>query len=402
MAKTYKRVRTQYPGVFYRESKRSGKVFYIAYRRPGERRTIEDKLLGYDWTPAKANVERTRRMEGKTASNSEKRNQERLAKLAEKNRPTLERLLEIYLEDKECERGRPLKSAKQLGYVLNKHYKDLKHKTPPELAQTDALRIRRDILKRGGAHKTVAGVLGLLHTIIRHGEDRGLCEPLRFKLPIPKRREFNRTTERLSPRQLDALLDALEHEPPMVANFFRMALFTGMRRGEINKLTWADCDFEFSTLTLRDAKSGRDEVIPMPEPVRTILEDQRAIKDMRNSEAVAADVVFFSETGCPCGRSEKMHTLLSKRIRERAGLPDTFRMCHGLRHVFGTLHAIAGTPLPVLMKLLTHKSLDVTERYIEVALEDTQRAAELTADIIEQHRTRNSHNVIRLQERRSA
>ena len=36
MAKTYKRIRTQYPGVFYRESKRSGKVFYIYYRQLSE------------------------------------------------------------------------------------------------------------------------------------------------------------------------------------------------------------------------------------------------------------------------------------------------------------------------------------------------------------------------------
>ena len=113
------------------------------------------------------------------------------------------------------------------------------------------------------AHKTVAGVLGMLQTIIKHGEDRGLCEPLRFKLPIPKRREFNRTTEWLSSGQLDRLLEVLDDEERMIGNFFKMALFTGMRRGEINKLTWADCDFEFSTLTLRDAKSGRDEVIPI-------------------------------------------------------------------------------------------------------------------------------------------
>ncbi len=36
MAKTYKHIRTQYPGVFYRKSQRSGKVFYIYYRQLSE------------------------------------------------------------------------------------------------------------------------------------------------------------------------------------------------------------------------------------------------------------------------------------------------------------------------------------------------------------------------------
>ena len=56
------------------------------------------------------------------------------------------------------------------------------------------------------------------------------------------------------------------------------------------------------------------------------------------------DMIFFSKTGCVLGPSDKIFTQNSARIRERAGLPKNFRMVHGLRHVFGTLHAEAGTP----------------------------------------------------------
>ena len=53
MVRNYKRFKTNYPGVVYRETDRQGKVYYIRYKRPGERRVIEDKLTGMGWTPAK-------------------------------------------------------------------------------------------------------------------------------------------------------------------------------------------------------------------------------------------------------------------------------------------------------------------------------------------------------------
>ena len=76
-SKTYPRQKTNYPGVFFRENSKKQKIFYIRYRRPGERKIIEDKLSGYGWTPARANTERAKRIEGTHYSNSEKRLEEK-------------------------------------------------------------------------------------------------------------------------------------------------------------------------------------------------------------------------------------------------------------------------------------------------------------------------------------
>ena len=58
-------------------------------------------------------------------------------------------------------------------------------------------------------------------------------------------------------------------------------------------------------------------------------------------------------------------------------------MFHGLRHHFLTMHAVAGTPAPILMRL-THKDLATTQRYIDIADADLLAAADKTESLIEQ------------------
>ena len=58
-------------------------------------------------------------------------------------------------------------------------------------------------------------------------------------------------------------------------------------------------------------------------------------------------------------------------------------MLYGLRHHFLTMHAVAGTPAPILMRL-THKDLATTQRYIDIADADLLAATDKTESLIEQ------------------
>jgi integrase len=53
----------------------------------------------------------------------------------------------------------------------------------------------------------------------------------------------------------------------------RLALYTGMRRGEMFKLKWNDIDFSAALLLLRNPKGGVSQKIPLNEQARQVLEN---------------------------------------------------------------------------------------------------------------------------------
>ena len=100
------RVQTDYKGVSYVE-KNDERIFYITYRRPESRKLYEEKvgLKSQGWTVARAAAERAKRIAGQAQNNEEKRQASKLAKLAESEKPTTDRLWQLYLETKVVLKG---------------------------------------------------------------------------------------------------------------------------------------------------------------------------------------------------------------------------------------------------------------------------------------------------------
>ena len=97
-----KRIKTNYPGVFYREAERIGgrgkeKVFYVVYKKNGK--LCEEKAgrqYADDMTPARASYLRSELIEGKKVSRKEQKRQEEEQKKAEAGRYTIDRLWKEY------------------------------------------------------------------------------------------------------------------------------------------------------------------------------------------------------------------------------------------------------------------------------------------------------------------
>jgi integrase len=368
---TLKRFKTNYPGVFYIEgtSPATGKterIFYIRYRKAGK--MIEEKAgrqLQDDMTPARAALIRGERMQGKKPSRQEAREQREAAKKAEATRWTINRLWEQYTAH------RPLKGLAQDRSRFEKYIKPAwGEKEPHELQPLEVDRLRLRILK-DKAPQTAKLTLALLRRIVNFGVNRQLCSPLTFYLEMPK--VNNLKTEDLTGEQLTALLEAIEQDPNLqAANFMKLVLFTGMRRGELFRLQWQDVDFDRGFIHIRTPKGGQDQKIPLNQAARELL-------------------ISHPKTGSPFifpGRRGGQRVDINKqvgRIKEAAGLPKDFRALHGLRHVYASMLASSGrVDLYTLQKLLTHRSPGMTMRYAHLRDEALRRASDLAGDLIGQ------------------
>ena len=96
-----KSISTGYKGVFYVE-RQGEKILCIFYRKLGDRKQYEEKLgtSAQGWTPARANAEHTRRINGQELTNNERRQAPAKAKRDVESRLTIERLWDLYLESK--------------------------------------------------------------------------------------------------------------------------------------------------------------------------------------------------------------------------------------------------------------------------------------------------------------
>lgn len=365
-----KRIKTDYPGVFYRLADRIGgkgqeKIFYVVFKRNGK--VIEAKA-GRQYkdniTAAKAARYRSDLIEGREQTQQEKRAVEK----GQNNQWTISKLWDSY-----CETHPENKSLRIEQRKFDCHLrKGVGKKEPCELLPLDVDRLRLK-MQRQGKHTTAARILELLRRTINYGIKRGLVPPISFKIEIP--RLNNQTTEDLSPKQINKLIKVLNaDEDQTAANVMRLALFTGMRKSEILKLRWEDVDYRRGFIVLDDPKGGVDMSIPLNDAARSVFE---SIKRRDENEYVFPGR-FPGTHLTDCRKS-------FARISKGAGFPKGFRPLHGLRHVYGSMMASSGqVDMHVLQRLLTHKSPLMTQRYAHLRDEALKRASGIAADLINQ------------------
>ena len=145
-----------------------------------------------------------------------------------------------------------------------------------------------------------------------------------------------------------------------VTDAIRLLLFTGCRLREILHLKWAYVDFERGMLFLPDSKTGRKAVV-LASPALAVLAAIEKIDDY---------VIPGARQGQP--RSDLKRPWA--RIVNHAGLAGL--RLHDLRHSFGATGAGSGLGLPIIGKLMGHRSILTTSRYAHVAIDPQKIAAD--------------------------
>lgn len=376
-----KRHKTEYKGVYYRIGERLSqkgkeKIFYIVFKKDGK--VYEEKVgrqYADDMTAAKASRKRSARIDGKLKSRKEIREETKAAKIAEAGKMTLARLWKEYEANKADSKAINTDRGRYEKYLLP----DFGNKEPHKIIRLEADRLRIRLLKTLKP-QTVKHVFGLLKRIVNFGVSRQLCQNLNFIVETVK--VDNQKTEDLNPEQLKNLLKAIDNSTDIeAANIMRLALYTGMRRGEMFKLKWNDIDFQRGFITIRNPKGGVSQKIPLNKEARQVLENHPKTEIIKDNQKKISEYVFLRPDGEP-------FTDIRRRvnpIKEAAGIPADFRALHGLRHSFASMLASSGkVDLYTIQKLLTHKSSVMTSRYAHLRDEALKNASALAGDIIEQ------------------
>ena len=356
---------TEFSGVYFVKLANENQSFFIRYKRNGK--SVEEKAgrSNEGWDAEIACLLRAERMSANDAQAGELQQDS----ASNAGQPwTFSKIFEKYL------RLRPDLKGRENDIYRFKNYLELDFAdiAPEEVTHDDVERFRHNLQNKSLKPATVRHVLELLRRLANFAVKKNYCRGLSFKLEMPK--VDNQKTEELTQHQLQNLLRVLEEDPDLqVSNLVRMALYTGMRRGELFELCWSDIDFHHKTITVRSAKNGQHPSIPLNEMAEKVLAEHAHVKG-------SSKFVFPGRSGKK--RTECKRQLL--RIRKNAGLPEDFRLLQGLRHVYATMLVSSGkVDLETLQSLLTQKSPLMTQRYAhlldqKVEVPDSEIATDYT------------------------
>lgn len=152
-----------------------------------------------------------------------------------------------------------------------------------------------------------------------------------------------------------ALRDACREDLRMAA-IVELLLQTGMRISELANLKISDIDLTGNQITIRAYESHPERVIPLNQPVKESL-----ARYMETRPKSGNTYVFITKTG---------NAFLIRNIRSNldryfhiAGIENA--KVNDLRHTFIAQQLTSGSPLVYISKLVGHKRLSTTEKYLE-------------------------------------
>ena len=280
-----------------------------------------------------------------------------------------------------------------------------------------------DLLKSGGH-----GGKPLAVPTVRHGHrtlrkalnDAVLIDGVLSSNPallakLPK--ETRRVTRGMwTAEDLDVFLESISGH--RLHAFYRVAAFTGARRGEVLHLRWSDLDLEEDIIRFEGStgvvdgeridgttKGGRSRVVGIDGGTRRVLEKHRlaqaADRELAGPDWFVSDLVFTSQLGRPLHpdtptqlmpkliEAHNSPTTPARRNHPAEPLPRPGHQLphvrlHDLRHLHATLLLLEGVPVHVVANRLGHSDPAVTLRvYAHVLRESASGVADVFAGAIE-------------------
>jgi integrase len=185
----------------------------------------------------------------------------------------------------------------------------------------------------------------------------------------------------LSEDQIRRLIDECrKSRAKLLYPFVLLALHTGCRSLELRSLHWSQVDLERGriVITVESSRSRRTRTVPLTPAALGILR-QLAAKHKINKTTDQHDYpsgLVFPARGNP-DKPRDMHMAFDRAVR-RAGLdslPGIGKLrIHDLRHLCGTYLLMTGSDVETVRKILGHRDVTTTQRYLHVVEEHKKKA----------------------------
>lgn len=371
------RVKTNYPGVFYRERERHGKndkYFVIRYRVHGKQR---EEGLGWGsegWNAKKASLAlgelrqnhsigdgpNTLRDKRKAAKEREEAEEARLAQESEANKTFTEIFESAYF---------PLALADKKKLSTNRERSLFKNWIEPEigglpLAQVQPWhleKIKKSMADAGLSPRTAEYALATIRQVFNYAKRNGLSKGDNPVSSVKIPRADNKRLRFLTRTEARELLTALKARNETLYGMVLLSLHSGLRAGEIRALRWADVDFERKTLTLKDTKSGRTRMAFLTADGLSILKE----RDRKSPE----DFVFQGKGGKMLAEPPRIFNEIVDNLGFNKGITDSRQkvVFHTCRHTYASWLVEQGIDLYTVKELMGHCTIGVTERYAHIA-----------------------------------
>lgn len=249
----------------------------------------------------------------------------------------------------------------------------------------------------GMSSKTIRCYVSFISTILDYAMkldmiDHNPCRRVILPPLVQKEREI------FTLEEAQQFLSLLQEEEWQYRMFFTLAVYSGMRKGELLGLEWKDIDFDSCTIhicrnsqytnrkgTYTDTpKTSRsDRVLKMPRSIMDLLQEYQAWQEEERTQIgdqwQEHDRVFTQWNGVPMSPHSPLKWLI--RFCEKNDLKKV--NIHSLRHLNATLLINSGADIRTTSAVLGHSNTSTTLNIYAHTFEEAQaKTSEAVADIL--------------------
>jgi integrase len=237
--------------------------------------------------------------------------------------------------------------------ILIKRWKDL---TLKQIDKRVILTLRDELLGLGRSGETINhyfNTLSKLFQMVNNEWDLPIANPIKgIKRMPPAKGRTKRITTSIEQLLMDSC-DSLSLS--LLRSIIQFAIQTGMRRGELMGLSWADVDLPNRKVYLHNTKNGEPRQVPLTQDAVAIL--TTLSKDESGKVFPMSLVTLRIQFERVCEFAKKQYT-------ENGTNPFEDLRFHDLRHEALSRLSDAGLNLIELSHISGHRTLSMLKRYV--------------------------------------